>query len=174
MSAPTNSRLNHLSAAEPNVIVWRLIYLAVIGSDSNMAWDTVFYLRVTPKTVSPWRGEALPTYLYGYSLSCIFPHLFVTPLGCISYVSLIIMTIDDNYTMGLSSPDRTVDATVCKAFAISILTHKKTVTCTRKPFSHKQYFLSCFSFQWAISSQLPGILFLTSLNLINLPMLYLY
>ena len=37
MSAPTNSCLNHLSAAEPNLIVKSLNHLAVIGNDSNMA-----------------------------------------------------------------------------------------------------------------------------------------
>lgn len=37
MSAPTKTCLNHLSAAEPNLIVESLNYLAVIGNDSNMA-----------------------------------------------------------------------------------------------------------------------------------------
>lgn len=37
MSAPTNSCLNHLSAAEPNLIVQSLNYLAAMGNDSNVA-----------------------------------------------------------------------------------------------------------------------------------------
>lgn len=37
MSALTNSCLNHLSAAEPNLIVESLNYLAAIGNRSNMA-----------------------------------------------------------------------------------------------------------------------------------------
>lgn len=39
---PLNSRLNHLSAAQPNVMVRRLDCLAVIGGSSRMAGDAVF------------------------------------------------------------------------------------------------------------------------------------
>lgn len=37
MSVPTNVRLNHLSAASPNLIVECLNCSAVIGNDSNVA-----------------------------------------------------------------------------------------------------------------------------------------
>lgn len=50
MSVPASVRLNHPSAASPNLIVERLNYLAVIGNDSNVALKktTVLHLRVTP------------------------------------------------------------------------------------------------------------------------------
>lgn len=52
MSVPANVRLNHLSAASPNLIVECLNYLAVIGNDSNVALKktkkTELHLRVTP------------------------------------------------------------------------------------------------------------------------------
>lgn len=57
MSVPTNSCLNHLSAAKPNVMVGCLNYLAVIGSDSNIAREADFSLRATRKR--PSRDEAL-------------------------------------------------------------------------------------------------------------------
>lgn len=52
MSVPTNSCLNHLSAAEPNLTVESLNYLAVIGNDTNMALKN----KVAP-TRDPQMGE---------------------------------------------------------------------------------------------------------------------